>query len=245
MDRTRSIALVVAIAAGMGVATISQVRADDVKPPSAQPTTPPAADETARPHQPGWRGAANNRPPLFTQAERDQFAQKMKSANTPEERETVRKEMRAALEQRARERGLPMARGPAQGDRAKLGSEDHQRFQQRWDNAKTNEEREALRKEMMATIDQRSQPGADARPPARRERGPMAQLVSPEERAQFREKMSNAKDRDERRKIMQDMHAMVEARAKEKGIQLPDRPRMGPHPMQRPRPDEGGTRPQG
>lgn len=244
MDRTRSIALVVAIAAGMGVATISQVRADDVKPPSAQPT-PPAADETARPHQPGWRGAANNRPPLFTQAERDQFAQKMKSANTPEERETVRKEMRAALEQRARERGLPMARGPAQGDRAKLGSEDHQRFQQRWDNAKTNEEQEALRKEMMATIDQRSQPGADARPPARRERGPMAQLVSPEERAQFREKMSNAKDRDERRKIMQDMHAMVEARAKEKGIQLPDRPRMGPHPMQRPRPDEGGTRPQG
>lgn len=244
MDCTRSIALVVAMAAGMGLATISQVRAADVNPPSALPT-PPAVDSNARPQQPGWRGAANKRPPLFTQAERDQFAQKMKSAKTPEEREAIRKEMRAALEQRARERGLPMAHGPAQGDRAKLGSEDHQRFQERWDNAKTNEEREALRKEMMATIDQRSQPGADARPLARRERGPVAQLVSQEERAQFREKMSNAKDRDERRKIMQDMHAMVEARAKEKGIQLPDRPRMGPYPMQRPRPDEGGTRPQG
>ena len=39
--------------------------------------------------------------------------------------------------------------------------------------------------------------------------------------------------------------AKAAAYAKEKGITLPDRPRMGPRPMQRPHPHEATPRPQG
>lgn len=243
MDRTRAAALLIAIAiaAASGVAGISHVHAEDGKPALAQAAP---ANDAGRP-EPGMRGPGAPRPRLFTQDERAQFEQKMKSAKTPEERDAVRKEMRAAFEMRAKERGITLAQRPDRPDRAKLGPEDHQRFQERWNNARTNEEREALRKEMMAAIDQRSQSGGSPRPELRRERGPMAQLVSPEERLQFRDKMKNAKDRDERRKLMQEMHATVEARAKEKGIQLPDRGNMGHRPMRGPRPDEGAPRPQG
>jgi hypothetical protein len=70
----------------------------------------------------------------------------------------------------------------------------------------------------------------------------MATLVTPQEREQFRDKMKSAKDRDERRKIRQEMHATVEARAKEKGITLPEHR----HPMRGPRSDGGERqRPQG
>jgi hypothetical protein len=239
MDRTRAVALFVAIAAATGLVGISHAHAEDGKQPPAQATTAPDAQ---RP-EPGMRGPGGPRPRLFTPEERAQFEQKMKSAKTPEERRAVHQEMRSAFEQRARERGVAMGPRPDQPGQSKLGPQDHQRFQERWNDARTNKERDALRKEMMATIDQRSQPGGSLRPDMRR--GPAAQLVSPEERAQFRDKMKNAKDRDERRKLMAEMHATVEARAKEKGIQLPDRGRMEHRPMHGPRPDDGAPRPQG
>lgn len=123
------------------------------------------------------------RTPLFTPDEHSQFRQKMESAKTPEERDAVRKAMRAAMEQRAKEKGVTLlhhARGPM-GGRA-----------------------------------------AD---------GPMSQLFSEQERTAFREKMRNAKDRDERRKIAQEMHASAQTRAKEKGIELPQRGHRGSHHM--------------
>jgi len=59
--------------------------------------------------------------------------------------------------------------------------------------------------------------------------GPMAaqQLMTPEERQAFIEKMRNAKTPEERQKLAQANHAEIEKRAKEKGITLPEA--HGPH----------------
>jgi hypothetical protein len=59
--------------------------------------------------------------------------------------------------------------------------------------------------------------------------GPMAaqQLMTPEERQAFIEKMRNAKTAEERQKLAQANHAEIEKRAKEKGITLPEA--HGPH----------------
>ena len=59
--------------------------------------------------------------------------------------------------------------------------------------------------------------------------GPMAgqQLMTPEERAAFREQMRNAKTPEERQKLAQATHAEMQKRAKEKGISLPEH--RGPH----------------
>lgn len=66
--------------------------------------------------------------------------------------------------------------------------------------------------------------------------GPMGaqqQLLTPEERSAFREKMRNAKTPEERQKIAQANRAEIEKRAKEKGITLPEphgpRAGFGPH----------------
>jgi hypothetical protein len=48
------------------------------------------------------------------------------------------------------------------------------------------------------------------------------QLMTPEERAAFREKMQNAKSAEERRTLAEANRAEMEKRAKEKGITLPE-----------------------
>lgn len=48
-------------------------------------------------------------------------------------------------------------------------------------------------------------------------------LLTPEERAQFRDKMRDAKSREERLEIQRQMRGTMEQRAKEKGIALPQR----------------------
>lgn len=55
--------------------------------------------------------------------------------------------------------------------------------------------------------------------------GPMAaaQLMTPEERSAFQEKMRNAKTPEERQKIAEAQRAEMQKRAKEKGITLPER----------------------
>jgi hypothetical protein len=50
------------------------------------------------------------------------------------------------------------------------------------------------------------------------------QLMTDKERLQFREKMMTAKTVEEREKIRTEQHAMMQARAKEKGVTLPDAP---------------------
>jgi hypothetical protein len=54
--------------------------------------------------------------------------------------------------------------------------------------------------------------------------GPMGaqQLMTPEERSAFQEKMRNAKTPEERQKLAEANHAEMQKRAKEKGITLPE-----------------------
>ena len=109
---------------------------------------------------------------LFTQEERNQFREKMRAAKTPEERSTVRKDMQSTVEQRAKEKGVTLPRGPQGG------------------------------------------PGVNRD-------GNRPQLLTPEERQQNRDKMRAAKTPEERAALRQQMHELMEQRAKEKGITLP------------------------
>lgn len=53
-----------------------------------------------------------------------------------------------------------------------------------------------------------------------------AQLMTPEERSAFRAKMQSARTAEERRKLRSEHHQEMQARAKEKGIVLPEVPPM-------------------
>jgi hypothetical protein len=53
-----------------------------------------------------------------------------------------------------------------------------------------------------------------------------SQLMSPEERRQHRDRMRSAKTAEEREQIRREHHAQMQARAKERGVTLPDEPPM-------------------
>jgi len=53
-------------------------------------------------------GKDGGRPQLFTPEERTQYRDKMRAAKTPEERATLRKQMREVTEQRAKEKGIKL-----------------------------------------------------------------------------------------------------------------------------------------
>ncbi|QAB15122.1 hypothetical protein [Hydrogenovibrio thermophilus] len=54
-----------------------------------------------------------------------------------------------------------------------------------------------------------------------------SQLMTPQERAEHREKMRNAKTEEERNQIRAENHARMQERAKEQGVTLPDSPPAG------------------
>jgi len=117
----------------------------------AQQTAPAAPAETrARPES------------LFTPAERDQFREKMRAAKTPEERAAVRKDMRGAMQQRAKEKGVTLPRGPRPGANKEGGRpqlftpEERQQYRDKMRAAKTPEDRAALRKQMRESTEQRA-----------------------------------------------------------------------------------------
>jgi hypothetical protein len=78
-------------------------------------------------------------------------------------------------------------------------------------------------------------------------RAPSQAMLTPEERAQFREKMRAAKSREERFEIQKQMRGTMEQRAKEKGIELPRDRRDGQAGPRGPqgRPGFDGHSPQG
>lgn len=90
-----------------------------------------------------------------------------------------------------------------------------------------------------------AQPPAVQTPP--RGHSPSEALLTPEERAQFREKMRAAKSREERIEIQKQMRGAMEQRAKEKGIELPRDRRDGQAGPRGPqgRPGFDGRSPQG
>jgi hypothetical protein len=53
------------------------------------------------------------------------------------------------------------------------------------------------------------------------------QLMTPEERNEYRAKMRDAKTPEERQAICEEHHTQMQARAKEKGVTLPERARCG------------------
>lgn len=53
------------------------------------------------------------------------------------------------------------------------------------------------------------------------------QLMTPQERTQYREKMRTLKTREERQAFRREHHKQMQERAKERGVKLPDEPR--PH----------------
>ncbi|HET7596636.1 MAG TPA: hypothetical protein VFK15_06870 [Burkholderiales bacterium] len=74
------------------------------------------------------------------------------------------------------------------------------------------------------------------------------QIMTPQERDQYREKMRDARSAEERQAVRDEHHAAMVERAKERGITLPDRPTgagpggrgLGPGMM-----DRGGAGPRG
>lgn len=131
-------------------------------------TAPPAA--TAG-------GGAPPRP--LTTEERDRFRKEMAGAKTAEEREKVRAEHRALIEQRAKEKGVtlpPQGMGPY-GAGGGNGRGNGQRY---------------------------------------------AQLMTPEERQQFRSQMLSAQTPEERQKIREQHRAVMQQRAIEHGMTPPD-----------------------
>ena len=54
-----------------------------------------------------------------------------------------------------------------------------------------------------------------------------SQLMTPQERTEFRAKMRAAKTPEERTQLRAEHHKAMQARAKEKGMTLPDAPAMG------------------
>lgn|SRR5574337_314253 len=59
---------------------------------------------------------------------------------------------------------------------------------------------------------------------SQRERVRGSELMTPEERTEHRKKMRAAKSAEEREKIRKEFHDQMKARAKERGITLPDEP---------------------
>ncbi len=200
----------------------------------------------------GSRGRGEDRArieSLLTQTERDQFREKMRAAQSPEDRAAIQKQRRGLMEQRAKEKGitLPQAReerghsGHGEGrqgrsERAQqmLTPEERQQVRERMHAAKTPEERAAIRKQTRATMEQRAKEKGITLPPEKdrsRRDGPQhPQLFSPEERKKHLEALRAAKTPEERATLRTQMHDQAQQRAKEKGITLPERRRGGDAP---------------
>ena len=58
-----------------------------------------------------------------------------------------------------------------------------------------------------------------------------SQLMTPQERNEFRERMRAAKSAEERERIRREHHEQMQARAKQRGITLPDEPPARPGGM--------------
>lgn len=128
---------------------------------------------------------------LMTPEERTAYQDKMRAATTWEERQKIRDEHRALMDQRAKEKGVTLAepRGPRQGAGPGPGPGP------------------------------RGGPGGPGY--GTRGDGPYSQLFTPEERNAYRDKMAAATTPEEREKLRNEYRAQAETRAKEKGITLP------------------------
>ena len=133
--------------------------------------------------------------------------------------------------------------------------EERQAYIDKMRNAKTPEERTKLRDEHRAEMQKRAKekgvtlseprgprgPGGPGGPGGGRGQMYGEQLFSQQERDDYRKRMQEAKTPEERTKIRDEVHATAQARAKEKGITLPE-PRGPGGPGGGPRGGPGGGR---
>jgi hypothetical protein len=189
---------------------------------------------------------------LLTQQERDAFRQKYQAAQTDAERQKLRAEQRALLEQRAKEKGVTLAApagrgGPGHGAGPHGGGaysqlftqEERDKFRQQMQSATTPEERQKLQEQQRALAETRAKEKGITLPPpgmhagrgghgdARRET--YNQLFTQQERDAFRTQMHAAQTPEERQKLRAEHRALAESRAKDKGITLPPEGHRGPH----------------
>lgn len=143
-------------------------------------TLPPPGPGYGRHHGPGYgRFGGGVYSELFTPEEREKLRDQMRAANTPEERQMIRDSHRALAEARAQEKGitLPPNRGFGRGPGPHYGPRH----------------------------------GYDQR------------LFSADERKVYWNRMQAATTPEERQTIRDEHRALAEARAKEKGIAFPER----------------------
>ena len=126
-------------------------------------------------------------PQLLSAEERDKFRERMRAAKTPEERTAVRKEMRGAMEQRAKDKGVMPPRGPEgrsgtgkDGGRPQLFTpEERTQYRDKMRAAKTPEERAVLRKQMRELTEQRAKEKGITLPQRRDRNEPPKGLAAP------------------------------------------------------------------
>jgi len=222
---SRQTLVAVAAAAVLGAATL---------PATAQ--QPPAA--TPQQTQP-QRPYANQ---LMTQEERDAYRKQMQDAKTPEERTKIRDAHRAEMQKRAQAQGLTLqgrSGQPRMYGADLMTPQERDAYIDKLRSAKTQDERLKLRDEHRTEMQKRAQEkgvplpeprGPGAGPTARRSQLYGDELFSPEERRAFFDQMKAAKTPEERAKIQAERRAIADARAKEKGITLPEPGPRGPGP---------------
>lgn len=209
-------------------------------PAIAQQSPPPgAAPQQPQPQRP----YANQ---LMTQEERDAYRKQMQDAKTPEERTKIRDAHRAEMQKRAQAQGLTLqGRGgqPRMYGADLMTPQERDAYIEKMRSAKTQDERLKLRDEHRAEMQKRAR---DQGVPLPEPRGPAAakvpapagapgagsaarrsqlygdELFSPEERRAFFDKMKAAQTPEERAKLQAERRATADARAKEKGITLPE-----------------------
>jgi hypothetical protein len=224
---SRQILIAAGAAVLLGAATL---------PATAQqpPAAPPKQAQPERPYA----------SQLMTQEERDAFRKQMQEAKTPEERAKIRDAHRAEMQKRAGAQGFTLqgrSGQPRMYGADLMTPQERDAYIEKMRAAKTPEERLKLRDEHRAEMQKRAQergitlpeprgPGAGnaARPPGGRGQMYGYDLFTPDERKAYWDKMQAAKTPEERAKIRDEHRATAQARAKEKGITLPEPGPRGP-----------------
>jgi hypothetical protein len=189
---------------------------------------------------------------LLTPEERDAYRKQMQEAKTPEERAKIRDAHRAEMQKRADAQGIAL-QGPRGEPRLYGGDlmtpEERNAYIEKMRAARTPEERLKLRDEHRAEMQKRAKekgvtipeprgPGAGKGPgpapgtgqTARRSQLYGDEFFTPEERKAFFDRMQAAKTPEERAQIQAERRALAEARAKEKGVTLPEPAPRAPAP---------------
>lgn len=107
-------------------------------------------------------GPPADRPELLSEEERADFRDRMKSAETMEERQAIHEEIQATIKERAEAAGIELPeqgeREMMRGDRPELLSEEERmEFRERMQSAETIEERQTIREEIRATVQERAE----------------------------------------------------------------------------------------